>query len=102
MGSSVCYLRLFDVEKYREIQPITDGIISRTAKADDVISLLKAAKEVTESEDFIMYNDPDQDDGCSEEMQGRIDLIKKSGIKAWFDGLDREEYGGYDVVVEPY
>jgi hypothetical protein len=96
------YLRLFDVQKYREIQPVIEGIDRRNADAEDVIFLLKAAKEVAETNDFIIYNDPDQDEGCPEEMQKRIDLIQKFGIAAWFDSLDREEYFGSDVIVQIY
>jgi hypothetical protein len=95
-------LRLFDVQKYREIQPVIEGIDRRDAGAEDVISLLKAAKEITESNDFIIYNDPDQEDGYPEEMQKRIDLIQNFGITAWFDSLDRGEHFGTDVTVQIY
>jgi hypothetical protein len=95
-------LRLFDVQKYREIQHVIEGIDRRDAGAEDVISLLKAAKEVAETNDFIIYNDPDQDDSYPEEMQKRIDLIQKLGITAWFDSLDRGEHFGTDVIVQIY
>jgi stress response protein SCP2 len=71
------YLRLFDVQKYREIQPVIEGIDRRNADAEDVIFLLKAAKEVAETNDFIIYNDPDQDEGCPEEMQMSEDLLQR-------------------------
>jgi hypothetical protein len=93
-------IRLFDVQKYREIQPIIEGIARRDASAKDVIYLLKAAKEVTESNDFIMYND--QDEGYSEEMQERIDLIQDFGITTWYNALDRGDSGGYDAVCQIY
>jgi hypothetical protein len=96
------YLRLFDVQKYREIQPIIEGIDRRDADAEDVIALLRAAKKVTETNDFIIYNDPDQDEGYPEEMQKRIDLIKENGIVAWFDSLDRGENFGSDVIFQLY
>ena len=96
------YLRLFDVQKYREIQPVIEGIDRRDADTEDVISLLKAAKEVTETNDFIIYNDPDKDEGYSEEMQKRIDLIQEFGIAAWFDSLDRGEHFGCDVIFQLY
>lgn len=96
------YLRLFDVQKYREIQPIIEGIGRRDAGTEDVISLLIAAKEVTETNDFIIYNDPDQDESYSKDMQKRINLIQENGVAAWFDSLDRGEYSGCDVIVELY
>jgi hypothetical protein len=96
------YLRLFDMKKYREIQPIIESIDRRDADAEDVISLLQAAKEVAETNDFIIYNDPDQGDGYPEEMQKRIDLIQEFGIAAWFDSLDRGEHFGSDVIVQIY
>jgi hypothetical protein len=102
MGILPRCIRLFDIRKYREIQHIVEGIARRDASAKDVIYLLKAAKEVTESSDFIMYNDPDQDEGYSEEMQERIDLIQDFGIITWYNALDRRDYGGYDAVCQIY
>jgi hypothetical protein len=40
------YIRLFDVEKYREIQPVIEGIKNRCAKAEDVIPVLEAARKI--------------------------------------------------------
>jgi hypothetical protein len=102
MGILPRYIRLFDVQKYREIQPIVEGIARRDASAKDVISLLKAAKEVTEGNDFIMYNDPDQEEGYPEEMQERIDLIQDFGIVTWYNALDRGDSGGYDAIRQLY
>jgi hypothetical protein len=96
------YLRLFDVQKYREIQPVIEGIDRRNADAEDVISLLQAAKEVTETNDFIIHTDPDQDEGYPEEMQKRIDLIQEFGVVAWFASLDRGEHFGSDVIFQLY
>jgi hypothetical protein len=93
-------IRLFDVQKYREIQPIIEGIANRDASEKDVIYLLKAAKEVAESNDFMMYNDPEE--GYPEEMQERIDLIQDFGIMTWYNALDRGNLGGYDAVCQLY
>jgi hypothetical protein len=102
MGILSRCIRLFDVQKYREIQPIVEGIANRDASEKDVISLLKAAKEVAESNDFIMYNDPDQDEGYPEEMQERINLIQDFGITTWYNALDQGDSGGYDAICQIY
>jgi hypothetical protein len=96
------YLRLFDVQKYREIQPIIEGIDRRDADAEDVIALLRAAKKVTETNDFIIHTDPDHEEGYPEEMQKRIDLIQESGLAKWYNSLDRGEYFGSDVIFQLY
>jgi hypothetical protein len=98
------YLRLFDVQKYREIQPVIEGIVRRDANAKDVISLLKAAKEVAETDEYKKYNGSDPDQSYAEEMQESVDIIQKSGIKAWFDELNQDQgiLSGCDIVYQLY
>jgi hypothetical protein len=55
MSAPEYYLRLFDVKKYREIQPIIEGIVRHDVEADRVISLIKTAQQVVQTDDFIFF-----------------------------------------------
>jgi hypothetical protein len=96
------YLRVFDVEKYREIQPTIVGIVNRSADAEQVISLLKAAKNVTKTDDFRKYNGSNNADSDAQNIQKILDVIQISGISTWFDMLDRREYSGIEILISLY
>jgi hypothetical protein len=92
MSAPEYYLRLFDVKKYREIQPIIEGIVRRDAKAEQVISLIKAAQQIVQTDDYKKYNpdwfvNSDNRSFCSE-----LEMIENNGILAWFKELERREY----------
>jgi hypothetical protein len=95
------YIRLFDVEKYREIQPVIEGIKNRCAKAEDVIPVLEAARKIAETDDFIKYND-DETQIEAEYLQLIIDKIQVSGVSKWFDMLDKGETPGRDILHQAY
>jgi hypothetical protein len=95
------YIRLFDVEKYREIQPVIEGIKNRCAKAEDVIPVLEAARKIAETDDFIKYND-DKTRIEAEYLQFTIATIQVSGISKWFDALDKGEIFGRDILHRVY
>jgi hypothetical protein len=95
------YIRLFDVEKYREIQPIIEGIKNRCAKAEDVIPVLEAARKIAETDDFIKYND-DETRIEAKYLQLTIVTIQVSGISKWFDALDKGEIFGRDILHRVY
>jgi hypothetical protein len=91
------FIRLFDIEKYREIQSVIEGIKNRDAKADDVIPLLEAAKSIAETDDFIKYNN-DAKMTRANYLQGVIDVIQMSGISNWYNTLDKGEHFGHDII----
>jgi hypothetical protein len=95
------YIRLFDVEKYREIQPVIEGIKNRDAKAEDVIPVLEAARKIAETDDFIKYND-DETHIEAKYLRLTIATIEVSGISEWFDMLDKGENFGWDILHTVY
>jgi hypothetical protein len=101
MDNPLRYLRLFDVEKYREIQFIIEGIKNRNAKVEDVIPLLETAKKIAETDDFIKYND---DEARTEAkcLQINMNTIQTSGILEWFCMLDKGENLGRDILHRVY
>lgn len=95
------YIRLFDVEKYREIQPAIEGIKNRDAKAENVIPVLEAARKIAETDDFIKYND-DKTRIEAKYLRLTIATIEVSGISEWFDMLDKGEDFGCDILHRVY
>jgi hypothetical protein len=93
-------VRLFNIEKYREIQPTIEGIVKRSASAEQVISLLKAALNVAKSEDFSQHNSPNDPKMLTAFFQNRLDTIQTLGISQWFDTLDQRIYYGRDILQE--
>jgi hypothetical protein len=91
------HIRLFDVQKYREIQPVIEGIKNRDAKVEEVVPLLEAAKNIAETEDFIKYNG-DEIMAESSYLQNTILKIQTSGISSWFNALDKGQNRGYDIT----
>ena len=92
MSAPECYLRLFDIKKYREIQPIIEGIINRDIAVKQVISLFEAAREVVYTDDFKKYN-PDwiyEDDYKS--LGDELEILKNNDISIWYAELDRYNY----------
>jgi hypothetical protein len=86
------YLRLFDLEKYREIQPIIEGIAKRDIKleVEQVISLVKAAASVLQTEDFKEYNDECLEDNILE-MEEILSSIEEGDILKMFAFLDKRK-----------
>ena len=92
MSAPECYLRLFDVKKYREIQPIIEGIINRDIAVEQVISLFEAAREVVYTDDFKKYN-PDwiyEDDYKS--LGDELEMLENNDISIWYAEIDRYNY----------
>lgn len=93
-------LRLFDIKKYREIQPTIEGIAKRSASAEQVISSLEAALDVAKSEDFRNHNSPNDPKIYTATFQDILDIVQKSGVSKWFAMLDQKIYGGVDILQE--
>jgi hypothetical protein len=87
------YLRLFDLEKYREIQPIIEGIAKRDAEleAEQVISLVKTAASVLQTEDFKEYNDEECLEDNTLEMDEILSSIEEGDILKMFAFLDKRK-----------
>jgi hypothetical protein len=95
------FIRLFDIEKYREIQSVIEGIKNRDAKAEDVIPLLEAAEKIAETDDFIKFND-DTTMTEANYLRRTISTIQISGIIQWFDMLNKGEHSGLDILHRTY
>jgi hypothetical protein len=102
MQNPTRYLRLFDIKKYREIQPIIEGIVKRSAEDEQVVSLLEAVIDIAKGNDFRQYNDPEDPDTYVRYFQRVLGVIKTSGIVTLFDMLNQEDDAGFDVVQELY
>jgi hypothetical protein len=50
------YFRLFDIEKYRRIQPIVEKMETRNATVTEATLLLNEAFSIAESDEFNKYN----------------------------------------------
>jgi hypothetical protein len=87
------YLRLFDLEKYREIQPIIEGIAKRDIKleVEQVISLVKAAASVLQTKDFKEYNDEECLEDNILEMDEILSSIEEGDILKMFTFLDKRK-----------
>jgi hypothetical protein len=92
MSSPEYYLRLFDLKKYREIQPIIEDIVRRDVTADRVISLIKAAQQVVQTDDFKKYNSESVVDSDNSLFCEYLKMIERDGILAWFEELDLRNY----------
>lgn len=82
MSGPMREFKLFDVQKYREIQSTVQGIANKSASAEQAISLIDQALLVTETASFQKYNDPDRDDSqdALREMRG---ILQAEGLSGW-------------------
>jgi hypothetical protein len=51
------FFRIFDLKKYREIEPIINGILDSSVDATQLKVLLKEASNIIEGDEFKKYND---------------------------------------------
>ncbi len=79
------YLRLFDLKKYREIQPIIDSIAYRNVDCQQVIPLVEAAWAISKLDDFVKYNDPDMREVHDEEFGKLLKVLKTEELLSWLD-----------------
>jgi hypothetical protein len=79
------YLRLFDLKKYREIQPVIDSIAYRNVDCMQVIPLVKAAWEISKLDEFVKYNDSDMREVHDEEFGELLQVLRKKELLSWLD-----------------
>ena len=86
-------LRLFDLEKYREIQPIIEGISKRdtSVEVERVISMIKSAENIVRSDDFKKYNPDYIYEDYAEDLHDVLDILENNSLQIWFDKLDRQD-----------
>jgi hypothetical protein len=84
------YIRLFDLAKYREIQPVTDGIDKRNVDPGKVIDLIKRAMDIAQSSDFKKYNSEITIDFATFELQEALEIMQEKSILDWYSyGSDK-------------
>ncbi len=75
------YFRLFDIEKYRRIQPIVEKIKARNASVTEVTNLLDEAFSIAETEEFKKYNVEGEYGDINHDILERIrDLIQEGRL----------------------
>jgi hypothetical protein len=75
------YIRLFDLAKYREIQPITDGTKQRNADSTGVINLIQRAMNVVQSSEFEKYNG--RDHIFMIELEDALEIMQEKSLSDW-------------------
>jgi hypothetical protein len=82
MSGPMREFKLFDVQKYREIQATVQGIANKSASADQAISLIDQALLVTKTASFQKYNDPTRDDS-QDALQEMRAILQVEGLLRW-------------------
>jgi hypothetical protein len=81
MSVSDRYIRLFDLVKYREIQPITDGIKKRNANPTEVINLIQRAMNVVQSSEFEKHNG--RNHIFIAELEDGLEIMQEKSLLDW-------------------
>jgi hypothetical protein len=92
MSTIECRLMLFDVNKYREIQPVIEGIINRDIAIDRVVSLFEAARKVVCTDDFKKYNPDWIYEDEYKDLGDDLEMLRNNDISIWYAELDRYNY----------
>jgi hypothetical protein len=79
-----CYIRVFDLDKYREIQPIVQSINNRSADPELVTSLIREAIDKTETDDFKKYNVDWIQEIYSDSLQSALKLVQSGRLSEWW------------------
>jgi hypothetical protein len=89
MSVSERYVRLFDLAKYREIQPITDGIKEKSADPKKVIGLLEKAMNIVQSSEFKKHNG--SDGVLIIDLEEGLEIMQEGSLMNWLPprGLDK-------------
>jgi hypothetical protein len=89
MSASERYIRLFDLAKYREIQPITDGIKEKSADLKEVIGLLEKAINIVQSSEFKKHNG--RDGVLIIDLEEGLEITQEGSLINWLPprGLDK-------------
>jgi hypothetical protein len=88
------YLRLFDLSKYREIQPIVDQINEKNIYSGNIdfektISLIKMAMDIGEGDEIRRYN---RGNPFASELRDGLEILQERRLEDWY------LYGGEDKL----
>jgi hypothetical protein len=92
--------RVFDLNKYREIQPVIADILNSSVDAERLKVLLKEAINIVEGEEFKKYNDKSMRTDY-EVFQSMMSLIDENRFEEWTEKKndDWEEYYPANVAT---
>ena len=83
------FFRIFDLKRYREIEPIIVDILNSSIDADRIKTLLQKAIDIVEGDEFKKYNSKSMrhDFGV---FQSMMSLINENRFEEWKEGKDDE------------
>ncbi len=107
-----CYVRVFDLDKYRQIQPIVESIYSNSADPDMITALIRESIDKIETDDFKKYHDEWTQETYSDNLQSALKLVQLGRLSEWYiydgsteelddDNLERyEEDDGVNLLLK--
>jgi hypothetical protein len=100
------HFRLFDVKKYKQLEPVLAKLLNKTIASNDLAILLKEGVSVAESDDFKKYNDISDTRYFVEAFSEILELIDANDFLKWvntesYELTDQEPKSlfGYLVVL---
>jgi hypothetical protein len=87
MSQDPYFFRIFDLKKYREIEPVIIDILNSSVDAERLEVLLKEAINIIESDEFKKYNDKSMRFDF-DVFQSMINLINENRFEEWTDKKD--------------
>jgi hypothetical protein len=100
MSPDPYFFRIFNLKKYREIEPAIIDILNSNVDAERLKVLLKEAINIIESDEFKKYNDKSMRFDY-DVFQSMMNLIDENRFKEWTDKKDDEweEYYPENVAL---
>ncbi len=107
-----CYIRVFDLDKYREIQPIVGSIYNKSADPDLVASLIRESIDKIETDEFKKYHEEWIQESYSDSLESALKLVQSGRLSEWYiydgsteelddDNLERyEEDDGVNLLLK--
>lgn len=91
MGYSAYHLRLFDLKKYRKMQPILKSIYEGIEDCQQLIPFIMEAKKNVEHDDFEKYNDPDERECYFDDFEEILGILQEGNLITWlYTGQDSD------------
>jgi hypothetical protein len=88
------YLRIFDVKKYREIQPIVEGLDNQDVDPQQALALIQEVTNIVKGSEFQRYSNPNSIHDYLYYFQNGSNLIKENRLSEW----DEEKNHGGSII----
>lgn len=79
-----CYIRVFDLERYREIQPIVESIYGKSADPDLVTALIRESIDKIETDEFKKYHEEWIQERYGDSLQSALKLVQSGHLSEWY------------------